>query len=179
MIDIRTPGACRPISIEHVFPAMPISSGHNDSSSGYNDISSGYNETSSGHNEAASYGHNNGRADHRGAARDSDGCLLSSLINTPIVDDLQQISLGLLAELEKRAIDARNKQRLLPKRMEEIILSVCRERYLTLNVLAALLSRNPDTLRKSYLDGMVKTGRICRAFPMTPTHEKQAYKSVD
>lgn len=180
-----------PITPEQVFPAMPGSPSTTNKSSGYNELSSGHSELSSGHSVVGS-GHSvvsSGRRDNdptstdsrsnRGAApRDSDGCLLSELIDAPIIDNLEQVSTTLLEELENRAGDARFKQRLLPTKMEEIILDVCRERYLTLNALATLLRRNPDTLRKSYLDGMVKTGRICRAFPMTPTHEKQAYRSI-
>jgi ATP-dependent DNA helicase RecG len=47
-----------------------------------------------------------------------------------------------------------------------------------LSVLAKLLDRNPDTLRKTYLDSLVKSHRIRRAFPGTPNHEKQSYRTV-
>lgn len=178
------PGAMH-ISPDQVFPAAPASSGHNDPSSGYNEASSGYSGASSGHNDASS-GHmapNAGANNfHSGAtqdtARDADGCLLSALLNAPIIEDLSQVSSQLLTELQGRATEARNKQRLPRLRMEDIILAMCRERYLTLNVLAQLLSRNPEALRKQYLNAMVKSGRVCQAFPMTPTHEKQAYRSA-
>jgi len=181
-----------------VFPAAPGSSGHSGASSGYNEASSGHSGASSGYNEAssgysgASSGHNEASLGHtpptseannlppraiQDAARDADGCLLSAL-DAPIIEDLSLVSAQLLAELQGRATEARNKQRLPHSRMEDIILAVCRERYLTLNVLAKLLIRNPEALRKQYLNAMVKSGQVCQAFPMTPTHEKQAYRSA-
>lgn len=178
------PGATH-ISPDQVFPAAPGSSGHNGASSGHNETRSGYSGASSGHNDASS-GHTNlnpGADDidsggTKDAPRDGDGCLVSTLLDAPIIEDLSLVSAPLLAELQERATEARNKQRLPPSRMQEIILAVCRERYLTLNVLAQLLSRNPEALRKQYLNAMVKSGHVCQAFPMTPTHEKQAYRSA-
>lgn len=63
--------------------------------------------------------------------------------------------------------------------MEVVILDICKGRYLTLSVLAKLVDRNSDTLRKTHLDNLVKSRRIKRAFPGTPTHEKQAYRAVE
>ena len=157
------PGAMH-ISPDQVFPAAPASSGHNDASSGHMAPNAGANNFHSGATQDT--------------ARDADGCLLSALLNAPIIEDLSQVSSQLLTELQGRATEARNKQRLPRLRMEDIILAMCRERYLTLNVLAQLLSRNPEALRKQYLNAMVKSGRVCQAFPMTPTHEKQAYRSA-
>jgi hypothetical protein len=62
--------------------------------------------------------------------------------------------------------------------MEAVILALCRDRYLTLNVLATLVDRNADVLRKRYLDALVKSRKIRRAFPGTPTHEKQSYRAA-
>ena len=152
------PGAAL-ISPGQVFPGMP-SSGHSDTSFGHSSASSGHNDTSFG--------------DSNGTHRDGRGCLLSGLLDAPIVDDLALLSPELLAELERMAEAPRNKARLEPEVMEAVIMEIRKDRYITLNVLARLVSRNPDTLRKSYLDGLVKSQKICRAFPGTPTHEKQS-----
>lgn len=63
--------------------------------------------------------------------------------------------------------------------MVGVILSVCEGRYVRLSVLAELLNRDSDGLRKGYLDGLVKEKRIRRAFPGTPTHELQSYRKAE
>lgn len=163
------PGA-RPISPEQVF-SEAISSGHDEVSSGHNAPSSGYNTGTSGHNVTNS-------GEETQLNRDVAGCLLSDLLDAPIVDNLEGLAPMLRSELEALAAAPRSKARLEPQAMEAVILAVCKDRYLTLSVLAKLLNRNPDTLRKTYLDSLVKTDRIKRAFPGTPTHEKQSYRTV-
>lgn len=165
------PGASM-VSPDQVFPAAFFSSGHNEASSGHSEASSGHNGVSSGYSADISEPASSIR-------RDEYGCLLSELLDAPIVDDLQRIEPRLLAELEALAHEPRSKARLNPEVMETVILALCRDRYLTLNVLAALVARNTDVLRKRYLDGLVKSRRIRRAFPGTPTHEKQSYRTVD
>lgn len=159
------------VSPDQVFPDTFASSGHNEYSSGRNPDSSGHNESSSGHNESSVEGRS-------GIRRDMQGCLLSELLDAPIVDDLEQISSELCAELESLAQPPRLKARLQPAAMEAVILALCRDRYLTLNVLATLVDRNADVLRKRYLDALVKSRKILRAFPSTPTHEKQSYRAA-
>lgn len=163
------PGA-RPISPEQVFSDV-ISSGYGVGSSGHSEVSSGYKAASSGHNEVD-------MNDSVRLNRDGAGCLLSDLLDAPIVDNLDDLAVELRQELEALAEAPRTKERLEPSAMEAVILAVCKDRYLTLGVLAKLLQRNSDTLRKTYLDRLVKSSRIKRAFPGTPTHEKQSYRTV-
>ncbi len=112
--------------------------------------------------------------------RDSDGCLVSPHLDAPIVDDLSALASHIRAELEARASLPRQKKRLKdPATMDTVILSVCQGRYLRLNVLAELLNRHPAYLRRSHLDELVKTQRIRRAFPATPTHEMQSYRTEE
>ena len=120
-----------------------------------------------------------GTGSEAGSPRDADGCLISKLLDAPIVDNLAVLSPALQQELEARARLPRQQQRLNPETMMEVILSVCRGRYLRLNVLAELVQRNPNSLRQKYLDQLVKTHRIRRAFPGTPTHEMQSYRTED
>lgn len=111
--------------------------------------------------------------------RDEHGCLLSPLLDAPILDDLGAVSESLLADLLTRAALPRAKARLKREAMTEVILAVCEGRYVRLSVLAELLNRDSDGLRKGHLDALVKEQRIRRAFPGTPTHELQSYKKAD
>lgn len=164
----------RPLSPEDVFSSPAGSEAGPDladGSSGHKAARSGHSETSSGHKAA-------GEGDG-GTARDAHGCLLSSLLDAPVIDHLDHLSPVLREELETRAALPRAKARLEPDDMEQVILEVCRGRYLRLSALAQLLARNPDSLRKNYLDKLVKTQRLLRAFPTTPNHEMQSYRSKD
>lgn len=169
------PGA-RPISPEQVFAEAPSSgnlessSGHIEASSGHKKTSSGYKEPSTGHIELPS---------SAATTRDVNGCLVSDYLDRPIVNDLDLLAPELRQELEALAEAPRRKARLKPEEMEAVILAVCKGRYLTLSALAKLVDRNSDTLRKTHLDNLVKSRRIKRAFPGTPTHEKQAYRAVE
>lgn len=141
-------------------------------------LSSGNSEPSSGHNDS-SYGDSGAVRDEKsGAKRDHQGCLLSKLLDAPIVDDLNLLARELRDDLERLATEPRSKARLNPETMELVILKVCKDRYITRNVLAKLLNRNAETLRKSYLDDLVKSHKMRLAFPGTPTHEKQSYRSA-
>ncbi len=175
------------ISPDQVFSAGLEGRGHSEPSSGYNVPSSGHNAPSSGYSDPSS-GHNTQRPEAgAGSARqdsppaserDAQGCLISPHLDAPVVDDLNQLCPELLQALEALAAAPREKERLAPEVMEAVIVAVCRDRYFMLNALAKLLKRNPDTLRKSYMDKLVKARKIRRAFPATPNHEKQSYRAV-
>lgn len=112
--------------------------------------------------------------------RDADGCLLSTLLDAPIVDLLDQLSPALREDLERRASRPRLAKRLSDaNEMHEAILAVCQGRYVRLSALAELLMRNPDSLRRNYIDVLVKSRRLKRAFPGTPTHDMQSYRKAD
>ena len=171
------PGAA-PVTPEQVFPEA-FSFGSNGASSGSNGISSGSNAWSSGSDEST--GAERAAADGGASVtlRDEQGCLLSPLLDAPIVDELAALSDDLRDELLRRAALPREKARLEPQAMIDVILAVCEGRYVRLSVLAELLNRNSDGLRKGYLDSLVKEHRIRRAFPGTPTHELQSYRKAD
>ncbi len=175
------PGAA-PISPEQVF-TLAAGSGSMDGSSGGSDPSSGHSGASSGHkgDRSGSLGAAaDGAVDLSEASsrRDGDGCLVSPHLDAPIVDDLLALAPGLRIDLEARASLPRQKKRLRdPVAMGQVILAVCQGRYVRLNVLAELLNRHPDYLRRNHLDELVKSQRIRRAFPATPTHEMQSYRT--
>lgn len=173
------PGSA-PVSPEQVF-AFGGSSGNSGHSSGSSAASSGNNEDSSGNSitdapAEASAGVSDSSAEQ--ARRDEHGCLISPLLDAPVVDALAALSPALRDELLQRAALPRAKARLDRDSMASVILSVCEGRYVRLSVLAELLSRDADGLRKGYLDALVKDHRIRRAFPGTPTHEMQSYRTA-
>ena len=60
--------------------------------------------------------------------------------------------------------------------LQRIILEICSKRYISLTVLSQLLNRSSDSLRKHYLNPMVKNGDLIRAYETKPNHPNQAYK---
>lgn len=173
------PGAA-PVSPEQVF-AFLDSSGSSETSFGSNAGSSGSREDSFGSNgvNPADGGNESLDAGYGQASRDENGCLISPLLDAPVVDALSTLTPLLREELLQRAALPRKKARLDKDSMISVILAVCDGRYVRLSVLAELLSRNVDGLRKGYLDALVKDNRILRAFPGTPTHEMQSYRTAD
>ena len=57
---------------------------------------------------------------------------------------------------------ARDKQRLAPAQMEQIILDLCQGRYLTAQELGQLVKRNPKNLRDRFLTPLSESGRLRR-----------------
>lgn len=174
-----------PVSPEQVF-TLGVSSGSNSTSSGGNGDSSGSNGDSSGDcatdlspPEGVEAGVPLTAKIDGSPKRDEHGCLLSPLLDAPIVDNLTELTPALRLELESRAALPRIRPRLSPEVISDVILSVCEGRYVRLSVLAELLDRNPDGLRRGYLDALVKDHRIRRAFPGTPTHEMQSYRKAE
>lgn len=175
------PGAA-PVTPEQVFPAA-FSSGSNGISSGNSAASSGSSGISSGSDESTGAEPATSQTAEGGAGavmlRDERGCLLSPLLDAPIVDDLNALSEDLRADLLERAAPSRQKGKLQRQAMADVILAVCEGRYVRLSVLAELLQRDADGLRKDHLRALVKEHRIRRAFPGTPTHELQSYRSAE
>jgi ATP-dependent DNA helicase RecG len=63
--------------------------------------------------------------------------------------------------------------------MEEMILVLCRDNWLTLKILANLLNRHIDTLRTHYIARMLKDGRLEAKIPEIPSHPGQAYRKKE
>ena len=60
--------------------------------------------------------------------------------------------------------------------MEETILALCAEDWLSLRTLARLLNREPDSLRNHYINAMLQDGRLQARVPGKRTHPDQAYR---
>ncbi len=97
---------------------------------------------------------------------------------TLIISNLKDIDGQIHEKLLKISAVVREKKRLPASQVEETILNVCQEHYLSLRVLAELLNRKPDGLRQKYLNKMVTDKRLRRAFPTEPNSPKQAYTSA-
>lgn len=134
--------------------------------------SSEYSEASSEHSTSSP------ESNALDGGRDALGRLVSTHLDAPVIDDLDLLTSDYKKQLEALAFEPRN-GRLKFERMEEIILLLCSKQYLTISVLAQLVSRNPDGMRQQYMSKMVKSGDLVLAFPTKPTHEKQAYRAAN
>ncbi|ENH96020.1 hypothetical protein J416_13009 [Gracilibacillus halophilus YIM-C55.5] len=73
---------------------------------------------------------------------------------------------------------AREKSRLKPEVLRNLILSLCSNQFLTVNELAYLLKRDSGGLRKNHIKKLVEMGKLEPRYPNTPSHKNQAYKTV-
>lgn len=129
----------------------------------YSEVSSEYSEVSSEYSDAE---------------RDTNGCLMSSHLDAPLVDSLEKLNPAFRNHLEALASEPRAKQRLSKETMITVISAICSEQFVTLTALAKLVNRHPDGLRQQYLSNMVRNRQVRLAFPTKPTHERQAYRTV-
>lgn len=72
---------------------------------------------------------------------------------------------------------ARKQKRLDPEEMRRLIRTLCKDRFLTFRQLASLLSREPNGLQRWTLRPMAQERQLVLAYPETPNHPKQAYKT--
>jgi len=152
------PGQSLP-SADQAFPQSVVMSQADNSAS---DTSLRHNDTGFGNNE-----------------RHQMGWLTIEGLPKPLIDNLSLLSDDIRNMLVEQAKLTRNQKRLNKKEMNQIVLTLCSEYYLTQQVLAELLSRKPLALRKNTLKPLLDQGRLALAFPQTPTHSKQAYTTVN
>lgn len=81
-------------------------------------------------------------------------------------------------KLQEIAKQAKINKRLPPKQMEQIILRLCKDRWLTRNQISELVERNSDGIRARYLTLMVQHNLLKLRYPDKPNRTDQAYKSV-
>ncbi len=149
----------------------------------FSDFSTGISESSTGISESStgiskpSLGLNGVKSVSNGIYRDEFGRLCTEKLPFPVIDDLAMLTESFRLKLFEIADKARDKKRLSPEGAENIILELCSGQFLTIGMLAQIMDRKIDTLRKRYLSPMVKANKLCLAFPTTPTHEKQAYRT--
>lgn len=111
-------------------------------------------------------------------SRDATGCLIVKPLSAPVVDSIDELTPQLREELFRLADKPRNSRRIDERTMDEAILAVCAGRYIRVSALAALLCRNPEGLRRRFLDRLVEARLVEMAFPQVPTHALQAYRAA-
>ncbi|WP_278976364.1 RNA-binding domain-containing protein [Oligella urethralis] len=152
---------------------------NNESSTGNSESSTGNSESSTGNSESST---GNKDKDFEGGnvqslQRDGMGRIAPGQLPLPVIDDITRLSADLLENIEEIALEALTKKRLSPSILNDIILSLCKEQFFTTKALSQILNREISTLRKQYLAPLVKEQKLLLAFPNTPTHEKQAYRT--
>ncbi|PAU60681.1 AAA family ATPase [Pseudomonas sp. PIC25] len=155
---------------------LGLSSEHWSSSSEHFVVSSEHWNRSSEH-FAVSSEHWNSSSEDGDSNRDEVGRWVSPHLPLPVVDSLDCLDENFRTRLETMAAEPRRKKKLARERMQQVLTALCREQFMTLNVLARLVERNPDALRQQYLNEMVRHRQIQLAFPSRPTHERQAYRA--
>lgn len=111
--------------------------------------------------------------------RDEYGRLITNEFNFPLIDKLEVIAEDYQIKLLEIANLPRQKRRLKPQKLKEVILRLCKDQYVTLNVLGKIVDRNPDGLRQRYIKSLIRDKQLKMAFPATPNHERQAYITKD
>ncbi len=91
--------------------------------------------------------------------------------------DWGSLSPALQAALVDLALPVSERSRVLPWVLQETVLHLCSGRYLGLRVLAHVLQRDSDDLRKRTLIPMVKAGALKTAFA-APNDPRQAYTAA-
>jgi len=107
----------------------------------------------------------------------SSGGLIVEELNYPIFSSLDSIDVQLKQQLEDIALVARTKQNIPHNEMQDILILLCQDKYLTLKFLSDLLHRNEDYLRRK-LNEMCKNKQLTRAFPKSPNDPRQAYTAL-
>jgi len=80
--------------------------------------------------------------------------------------------------LRARAAPVRERGKLSRELVEETLLAICSESWLSLRTLAELLGRSPDSLRNHYINPMLRDGRLVARVPGKPNHPNQAYRTA-
>lgn len=80
--------------------------------------------------------------------------------------------------LRKIAAPVAGKSRASPQKMRATILELCNGRYLSREALGALLQRNPDNLRNTYLTPLVKERLLTLKYAESPNRPGQAYTTT-
>ncbi|MDD1728079.1 MAG: AAA family ATPase, partial [Methanospirillum sp.] len=62
--------------------------------------------------------------------------------------------------------------------IEETIIRLCEDRFLTIDELATLLNRNKNSLRSRYISQMIVDGRLIQKYRNVPSHPNQKYTTA-
>jgi predicted HTH transcriptional regulator len=73
--------------------------------------------------------------------------------------------------------EIRNQKRSDPAKVEEAILALCADEFVTAQELGEKLQRSMETLKNHYISKMIREGRLVPRYPDQPTHPLQAYRA--
>jgi ATP-dependent DNA helicase RecG len=131
------------------------------------------------HSEQASSDRLQASSDHLQASSDhlqvSSDHLQVSSDHLQVSSDHLQVSSDPFESLKVIAAPVREKGKVSSEVMEQTILQLCEDRFLTTRELGELLDNTPNYLRSRFLSKMVKAGQLELRYPDKPTHEAQAY----
>lgn len=83
-----------------------------------------------------------------------------------------------LQQLKAIALPIHSKGRVNKSMMRDTIIKLCSEHFLSLKVLADLLKRQPDSLRKHYINEMVSLQLLKLRYPAQINHPQQRYTAA-
>ena len=95
-----------------------------------------------------------------------------------IYDNIEQLSDSIEQEIKTVLSPYSAKKRLPKSQLQQAVKEICTNKYLTLSLLAKLLNKSEDYIRKDVLNPMVTSQELFRAFPKTPNDPRQAYTST-
>ncbi len=75
-----------------------------------------------------------------------------------------QVEESLSEELRAALVAYRNKKRNSREETDDMILAICRGRWVTLPILSQLLNRNAGSLRERHLQGLSRYGKLRRRY---------------
>ena len=116
---------------------------------------------------------------HHDVELDMLGRLVSPSLPAPAIHQLDTLSPEFLSALQAIAKEPQQKKRLNKQIMRQVILTLCKDQYITRSCLAQLVNRTPDALRQQYLREMLAEKLLTLAFPKTPNDTRQAYITTD
>lgn len=82
-----------------------------------------------------------------------------------------------LEKLKSMAVEFRTTKKAPKARVEQTILEICRDSYLSLRELSEILGRKPGTLQNHYLAKLVSDGTLRLLYPDKVNHPKQRYQT--
>jgi ATP-dependent DNA helicase RecG len=62
--------------------------------------------------------------------------------------------------------------------VEQVILEICRGRFLSAEEIGIILERSPASLRVHFINPMVHDGRLVKEFPEKRNHPRQRYRTA-
>ena len=63
--------------------------------------------------------------------------------------------------------------------LEFLIMDICNEKYVKMEVIAEQVGRSLDYLKNKIFPDMVKQGKLEKKYPLNPNHPEQAYKTTE